>query len=58
MRPPRSRLPTQETAKTAARRARTTTKATGAVKVSPITRKITREISADRREAMRELANR
>ena len=60
MRAPRTRLPAQKTAKAASalQRARQASKTTGAVKVSPTTRRITKDISADRRAAMRELANR
>ena len=60
MRPPRTRLPAQKTARPASALpgADTTTKTTGADKVSRTTRRITKEISADRRAAMRELANR
>ena len=60
MRPPRKRLPEQKTAPAApaSRDTRATTKTAGAVKVSRTTQRITQDISADRRAAMRELANR
>ena len=60
MRTPRTRPPAKKVTHTpsASGRARTAANSGATGNVSRITRRITREISADRRAAMRELANR
>lgn len=60
MRPPRTRPSARKVTHTPSASGRTRTAANSGTtgKVSQITRRITREISADRRAAMRELANR